>query len=113
MQRTIRTALLALSLTLTPLAARAADVTLTNPLGTNDVKVFILRTLRYSLGFLGIVALIMIIYGGFLMLTTGGNADMIKRAKSAIIWAAVGMAIILSSWIILRFIFKTIYQVSA
>ena len=96
-----------------PLAVFAdSDPQLTNPLGVDDPKIFIVRLLRYSLGFLGVVALIMIIYGGFLMLTSGGNADAIKKAKCTIIWAAAGMAVILASWQILRFVFETVNQVT-
>jgi len=115
MQRKIGSFLLATGTLLLPLVAFAADdgsVELTNPLGVNDPKLLVFRILRYSLGFLGILALVMIIYGGFLMLTSGGNADMIKKAKSTIIWASVGIAIVLSSWQILQFIFSTINTVS-
>jgi hypothetical protein len=115
MRRTIGSLLLAAGTALLPLVAFAADdgaVELTNPLGVNDPKLLVLRILRYSLGFLGILALVMIIYGGFLMLTSGGNADIIKKAKGTIIWASVGIAIVLSSWQILQFIFSTINTVS-
>lgn len=113
-RRKLGSLLLATGSWLLPFAAYADDgtVELTNPLGVNDPKVLIFRILRYSLGFLGILALVMIIYGGFLILTSGGNADMIKKAKGTIIWAAVGMAIVLSSWQILSFIFSTINTVS-
>lgn len=99
---------------LVPVAAFADEVDpqLTNPLGIDDPKLFIIRILRYALGFLGIVALIMIIYGGFLMLTSGGNADMVKRAKSTLIWAAAGMAVILGSWSIISFVFNTVNEVA-
>ncbi|RJO59372.1 hypothetical protein C4546_02420 [Candidatus Parcubacteria bacterium] len=95
-----------------PLAAMADTATeLSNPLSINDPKLFIARLLRYALGFLGIVGLIMILYGGFLMLTSAGNADTIKKAKSTIIWAAVGIAVVIGSWQILSYIFSAISQV--
>ncbi len=113
MRRTLGSLLLAAGTWLLPLAAHADDtIQLTNPLGVNDPKELIFRLLRYSLGFLGILALVMIIYGGFLMLTSGGNADMIKKAKGTIIWASVGIAIVLGSWQILQFIFSTINTVA-
>lgn len=104
--------LLTMGLWLVPLVAFADDPQLTNPLGVDDPKLLIVRILRYSLGLLGVVALIMIIYGGFLMLTSGGNTDTIQKAKGTIIWAAAGMAIILMSWQILRFILDTVNQVA-
>ncbi len=112
MKRTLGKILLTVGGILLPLTAYADNVELTNPLGINDPKELVYRILKYSLGFLGILALVMIIYGGFLMLTSGGNADMIKKAKGTIIWAAVGIAIVLSSWQILTFIFSTINTVA-
>ncbi|MFA6042906.1 MAG: pilin [Patescibacteria group bacterium] len=94
-----------------PLTTRAAE--LTNPLGVDDAKEFVVRVLRYSLGLLGVVALIMILYGGFLMLTSAGSADQIKKAKGTIIWAAVGIAVILLSWTILQYIFQTLNEVAS
>ena len=110
MKKLIGRTLLTLGFILFPFTAFAVE--LSNPLGINDPKLFIARILRYALGFLGIMALVMILYGGFLMLTSGGNADMIKKAKSTIIWAALGILIIIGSWQILSFIFNTIGQVA-
>ncbi len=114
MRRTVGKILLTVGTWLFPLTAFAdgGNVELSNPLGENDVRVILVRILRYSLGLIGIVALIMIIYGGFLMLTSGGNADTIKKAKSTIVWAAAGVAIVLGSWQILRFIFETVNEVT-
>lgn len=111
--RKIPKILIAVGSALLPLTAYAGSgVTLTNPLGVDDAKLLILRILRYSLGLLGIAGLIMIIYGGFLMLTSAGNADTIKKAKGTILWAAAGIAIILLSWSIIQYIFKTLNIVS-
>lgn len=113
MRHTLGKILLTVGLWLFPLQAFAdSDPQLTNPLGVDDPKLFIVRILRYALGLLGVFALVMIIYGGFLMLTSGGNADTIKKAKSTIIWASAGMVVILLSWQILLFIFNTVNEVA-
>ncbi len=113
MRKFLGSLLLTCGLALLPLTAFADDVVLTNPLGITDARLLVIRILRYSLGLLGIIALIMVIYGGFLMLTSGGNADMVKRAKSTLIWAAAGIAIILGSWTILSYIFTTFNSVAS
>lgn len=41
------------------------------------------------------VATIMILYAAFLFMTSGGDEEKIKRAKRAITWAVVGVAIVL------------------
>ncbi len=41
------------------------------------------------------IAVIMIIYAGFLFMTAGGNEDKISTARKALIWSLVGLAVIL------------------
>jgi hypothetical protein len=113
MRKKLGKILLVVGSVLMPLTALADTSTeLSNPLGVNDPKLFIARILRYALGFLGILGLVMILYGGFLLLTSGGNADIVKKAKSTIIYAALGIAIVIGSWQILSFILRTLNSVA-
>ena len=41
------------------------------------------------------IAVIIIIYAGILFLTSGGNQDRVKKARTALLYAVVGLAIIL------------------
>jgi cysteine-rich repeat protein len=75
---------------------------------TQDIRVIIARIIRYVLTFLGVVLLGYLIYGGFLFMTAGGEADKVTKAKRTIINAIVGMAIILMSWAIATFIISTL-----
>lgn len=86
-----------------PFFAYAAQ--LPNPLPVNDPESLALQILKVFLGFLALIALIMFIYGGFMMLTSAGNADRIKKAKNTLVWAAAGVIIILGSYSFLRFVF--------
>jgi hypothetical protein len=57
--------------------------------------------------FLGIVAVIYGIYGGFLILTAGGEDDKVKKGKSIIIQVSIGLVIIflansLVQWVITK-----------
>lgn len=52
----------------------------------------------------GIAALVMIILGGFQYLTSGGNPENTKKAWSTITWGIAGLAVLLGSWLILKFI---------
>jgi hypothetical protein len=52
----------------------------------------------------GAAAVIMILVAGFTYITAGGNAEDTKNARSRIIYAAVGMAVIAFAWTITRFI---------
>lgn len=71
--------------------------------------VFIARLINVALGFLGIIMLALIIYGGWLYMTSAGNPDTIDKAKK--IWrnAAIGLVIILSSFAITQFIMRALF----
>ncbi len=58
---------------------------------------YAIRGIQVFMGFIGIIALILIIYGGFLMLTSAGNEERITEGRKIIQWAAIGILIILSS----------------
>lgn len=52
----------------------------------------------------GVVAVIMIIYGGFRYITSGGDSGKVSGAKNAIIFALVGLVIVILAQIIIRFV---------
>ncbi len=55
---------------------------------------------------IGAVAVIMIIYGGFKFITSGGDADKNKSARNTIIYAAIGLAIVVMAQTIVYFVFR-------
>ena len=57
---------------------------------------------NYFLTFLGIVAVIMIIYGGITYVTAAGQDEGIGNAKKIIMYALVGIIIILLSFAIVN-----------
>ncbi len=78
------------------------------PLGlpNTDIRVIIARIIRVALGLLGIVLLVIILYGGFLWMTAGGNEEQIGQAKKVMTNGAIGLAIILSAYSIVLFIMR-------
>lgn len=52
----------------------------------------------------GIVAVIMIVYGGFKYITSGGDSGNISAAKNTILFAIVGLIIVALAQIIVRFV---------
>ena len=73
-------------------------------LGTRELKDIIALVINIFLGFLGVIAVGLIIYAGYLWLTAGGEEDKIADAKKIMINAAIGLVIILSSYLIVRFV---------
>lgn len=62
------------------------------------------KVINIFLGLLGIIAVSLIIYAGFLWMTAGGSEDKIAQAKKILKNSAIGLLIILSSWGIAYFV---------
>lgn len=74
-------------------------------LSDQNLSVMIARIINTLLGVLGILLVILIIYGGFIWMTAGGNEENVKKAKKIIFSAVVGLLIILSAYAVSRFVF--------
>ncbi len=79
---------------------------ISQPLGlpATDIRLVVANIIRIALGLLGIVALVLIIYAGYLWMTAGGNEQQIEDAKKFLLNAAIGLAIILSAYAIVSFV---------
>ncbi len=62
------------------------------------------------LSFLGIIFLCLIIYGGFIWMTSGANETKILKAKEILRNAIIGLIIIIASYAITSFVFHSILQ---
>jgi cysteine-rich repeat protein len=83
---------------------QAADIGLT----TTDIRTTIARIIRVFLGLLGFVAVLIVMYAGFLWMTAGGDAEKVERAKKWMINGVVGLIIILTSFAITSFILNAV-----
>lgn len=90
-----------------PVFAQEA-VALPNPLGTTNAAVIVGRIIGILIGFVGGIALLVFIYGGFQWLTALGNPEKIKKGRDIMLWAVLGMAIMFGSYIVARFIIVAI-----
>lgn len=52
----------------------------------------------------GVVAVIMIIFGGFKYITSGGNQESIKSAKQTLVYALIGLVIVALAQVIVKFV---------
>jgi len=55
----------------------------------------------------GAVSVIMIIYGGFKYITSGGNDSNVGSAKSTIMYALIGLVIVALAQVIVRFVLSS------
>ena len=77
-------------------------------LGTRDVRATISTIINVALGILGIVALVIILIGGFKWMTAGGNEEGVESGKKAIGQGIVGLIIIFVAFAITRFVFEVL-----
>ncbi len=75
-----------------------------------DPRIIVARIINVFLGFLGIIALCLIMYAGFLWMTSEGSPDKINKAKKILIRAVIGLIIILSAFAIASFVLRMLYD---
>lgn len=73
-------------------------------LGSADVRSTISNVINVMLGLLGIVALVIVIAGGVIWMTSQGDTEKVERAKGLMGAGAIGLLIILSAYAITRFV---------
>lgn len=75
---------------------------------SNDFEASVMTIVNYILGFITIVATLMIIYGGVLYLTSAGNEDTAARAKKTIAYGVVGLVVIGLAYALVNLITNTV-----
>ncbi len=73
-------------------------------LGTKDLREGIMNVVNVLLGFLGIIAIIIILWGGFRWLTSAGNEEKVGEAKKIITAGIIGLIIIFISYALAAFV---------
>lgn len=71
------------------------------PAQTN-FRTTVINIINYVLTFVGIIAVVILIYAGFLYLTAAGDEGATKKAKSMIFTSLIGIIIILLSFVIVN-----------
>lgn len=81
-------------------------------LGDADLKQTVINIIQWVLGILALIAVVMIIIGGFQWLTSAGNEERIEKAKKVISSAVIGLIIVLLAWAIVIFVAQTTSNVT-
>lgn len=61
--------------------------------------------INWALSLLGLIALIMLLFGGYKMVVSGGDEEAYKEGLKILKNAAIGLAFIAVSWFLVTFIF--------
>lgn len=73
-------------------------------LASTDIRTTVARIIRVAMSLLGIVAVVIVLIGGFKWMTAGGNDDQVGEAKKWIFSGVIGLAIILSAYALASFV---------
>jgi hypothetical protein len=80
--------------------------TLPNPLGTDNPNVLIGNIINFVLGFVGTIALVLFIYGGFTWMLSAGAPAKVKKGKDIIVWSIIGLFVVFTAYILVRFVIQ-------
>jgi hypothetical protein len=84
----------------------AAPKELPNPLGTDNPNILVGNIINFILGFVGTIALVLFIYGGFTWMLSAGSPDKVKKGKNIIVWAVIGLFVVFTAYILVRFVIQ-------
>lgn len=85
----------------------AEGIATNGDLGTASSETAISTIINTVLGFLGIIALVVVLLGGFKWMTSGGNDEKIKKAKGTLMAGVTGLIIVLAAYVIVGFVVDT------
>lgn len=77
----------------------------------NDVMGFVSKFYGIGLGLIGGIALLFIIYGGYLILTSQGNPEQINKGKTNIVYAVIGLLLAIFGFVFIETIAKDILRI--
>ncbi len=77
----------------------------------NKLPVIVGNIIRIVLGLLGLIFLILVIYGGLRWMTAQGDSSAIESSRDTIVHAVIGLVIVLSAYTITAFVFDKLTQI--
>lgn len=66
--------------------------------------------LNWIFGIIGIIAVVMVIYGGFNLMTSAGDPGKVKKGKNTILYGIIGLVISLLAFAIVNFVLNGIFE---
>ncbi|MEK7067431.1 MAG: pilin, partial [Patescibacteria group bacterium] len=77
-------------------------------LGATDPREIAANVINVILGFLGIIAVVLILVGGFMWMTAAGNDDKVATAKKIMTAGIIGLVIVLAAFGIAKFVINAL-----
>jgi cytochrome bd-type quinol oxidase subunit 2 len=76
--------------------------------GSDTVNKTITTVINFFSAIVGIVSVIMIIYGGFKYISSGGDSGNVQSAKNTIIYAIIGLVVVAMAQFIVQFVLNKV-----
>ena len=73
-----------------------------------ELSILIGQIVGAGLAFIGVLFLILMIYGGFLWMTAAGNSEQVGKAISIMMQAGIGLAIVAAAYLITKFVGESV-----
>lgn len=68
----------------------------------------IANLISVALSFLGVIFIILMVYGGYIWMTAAGNGDQVTKARNLIVAAIIGLLIVVAAYAFTYFIFDRV-----
>jgi cytochrome bd-type quinol oxidase subunit 2 len=81
--------------------------------GAKTVNDTIVKVINFFSALVGIVSVIMIIYGGFKYISSGGDSGNVQSAKNTIIYAVIGLVVVAMAQFIVQFVLNKVIGTNA
>lgn len=86
----------------------AGDIGFSTTDEDSDIAVIVGRIIKAALSILGVIFLIITLYGGWLWMTAAGNEQRLDRAKSLLRDSIIGLIIVITAYAITTFVVASI-----
>ncbi|MBP9731937.1 MAG: hypothetical protein KBD29_00555 [Candidatus Magasanikbacteria bacterium] len=75
----------------------------------SDPRIMVAKLIKTFLGVLGIIAVALALYAGFVIMTSSGNEEKIETGKKILMYCVTGAAVILGAYSITYFVYMGLY----
>lgn len=69
-----------------------------NGFGTNDPETILVNIVNWGLGILALIAVVLVLIGGFQWMTAAGDETKVDKAKKVLVAAVIGLVIVMAAW---------------
>lgn len=90
----------------------SANCTNINQSSSSSVEKVVTLVINIFSWVVGVVAVIMIIYGGFQYITAAGDSTKVGNAKNTILYALIGLVIVALAQVIVRFVLGNVTNIA-